>query len=477
MAGLSVVAERDGLARRATLALALWLGFWLLAFGLIAALLWIPFAQSHYGTAVDLSGIIAGCAAITLAYTLRPRTWFRKADESGPPPLKPEEAPQLFALVDRIGRKFGVIAPVEIHLVAGATAFISAKRSWTGRVRSLRVGLGLPLFAWLSEAELGSVIAHEFGHFVGGDLMLGPWVHRTRTSIGETIHALDESMFFLDLPFRSYGNWFLRLSSSVSRAQENCADKLAAQHFGKEAACSALKKIHLLNPLWSAYLAHDFGAAVNRGAKLPVVEGFHRFCLASPRRAAVQDEIEREEKRPPTPYDTHPSLEERIAALGGDASSRLPALEQCWHLVESEAAAEAMWYERLNVEQLRPVSWDDFGAEILKPLYEKKFSGTLMAPEKLPLTELPRMMQELDAWWEKLRPDGVSFFSDEAKRRYVLQIFEEWLIFSLCQRGYVPVLRPGQSMVMKRDGESVAPDEIMKAAAEKRISADDLGRY
>ena len=46
------------------------------------------------------------------------------------------------------------------------------------------LGAGLPLLAWLSRSELESVIAHEFGHHVSGDLALGPWVHRTRRTIG-----------------------------------------------------------------------------------------------------------------------------------------------------------------------------------------------------------------------------------------------------------------------------------------------------
>lgn len=477
MAGLSPAVERTDLARRALLLLTLWLGFWLLGIGLVCGLLWIPFAQAHYRSSVDFSGIVAACAALTLAYALRPRSGQKPSDITGPPALQREQAPALFSFIERIGSELGATAPVEIHLVTGATAFIYAKRSWTGRVSQLTVGLGLPLFAWLSEEELGAVIAHEFGHFVGGDLSLSRWVYRTRASIGVTIHALDDSMFFLDAPFRTYGHWFLRWSSAVSRAQEYSADALSAERFGAATACAALTKIHLLDPFWSAYLNHDLGPAIDYDARVPILDGFRRFCAASPKRREVQEAIDKAEHRAADIYDTHPTLKERVTALGGNPSGGLPPLSNCLHLVGGEIGAETLWYRRFNTEKLQAVSWDDFGTEILQPRMDKKFSGTKMAPEQMPLEHLPAMAQELDAWWERLRPEGVSFLSAEARRRYVVQILEDWIVVSLCHRGFTPCVRPGQSLILARDGESIRPDMLLAAACEGKITVPELTKY
>ena len=49
--------------------------------------------------------------------------------------------------------------------------------------------VGLPLLHLVSERGLRAVIAHEFGHYAGGDTKLGPWIHRTRAAIGRTIAA------------------------------------------------------------------------------------------------------------------------------------------------------------------------------------------------------------------------------------------------------------------------------------------------
>ena len=168
MAGMSAAQaspDSGSLASRAMLMVVLWLGFWLLAAGLVIGLLAIPVAQLHFRDTIDLSGILAGCAGITLAYSLRPRRAGSAAADVVPTPLRPDEAPQLFQFIEGVARKVGVNAPFEVHLVTTATAFIRAERTWNGRVKTLSIGIGMPLFVWLSEAELGAVIAHEFGHF------------------------------------------------------------------------------------------------------------------------------------------------------------------------------------------------------------------------------------------------------------------------------------------------------------------------
>jgi hypothetical protein len=469
--------DSRSLASRAMQMAVLWLGFWLLAAGLVIGLLAIPFAQLHFRNDVELSGFVAACAGITLAYSLRPRRADKTSPDVVPTPLERDEAPQLFEFIEGVAGKLGVKAPFEIHLVTTATAFIRAERSWTGQVRTLSIGIGMPLFGWLSEAELGAVIAHEFGHFVGGDTLLTPWVYRTRTSIGAAVHALDDSVFFLDAPFRRYGHWFLRLSSAVSRAQEYSADALSAQYFGATAAGTALEKIHLLEPMWFAYFHHDLVPALGCGARMPVFEGYRRFCATSPRRREVQDAIAHAEDRTASPYDTHPSLQERLAALGGGGEGRPPRPAHCAGLLGGEDRIEAMWYQRIGGGDWPAMAWDAFGDAMLRSRMQARFAGTGMAPESLPLTTLPEVARSLDEWWTRLRPDGPTFLSPEGQRKYVLNVLREWIIASLCHAGFTLKVRPGASLLLERGGISVEPCELLQAACEGRLSARDLAEY
>lgn len=464
------------IARRAALVLALWLGFWMLALGLVAGLIWIPFVQLAYRSSLQLSGAVAGLAGLTLAYSLRPR----RRNPTGAkvvPPLSRETAQPLYALVQRIGADLGIVAPVNIHLIGESSAFIFAKRNWFGKVQSLEVALGLPLVGSMSEAELGSVIAHEFGHFVAGDMSLGPWVYRTRTAIARTVTDLDNSLFFLDFLFRSYGHWFLRLSASVSRAQEYAADATAAKTFGAVVACDALKKVHLIDPFWSSYFHLELVPALNRGASVPIFEGFRQFCKATKRRADVQEAIRRAEAPTVSQYDTHPSLEERLAALVPDARPSYPPLADCFALLGGESATEQAWYDLFAREDVVVCGWPRFGQDVLQPHVAARFADSWMDPGQLPLSELVPMARDLDELWPRLRPDSVSFLSRQGRRDHVTGILNEWIIACLVKRGFVVTVSPGQPVRMERDGTTVEPCTLLGAALASTLTLEELAKF
>lgn len=468
-------APTASIAKRATLVLALWLGFWILALGLVALLLWIPVAQFIYRGSAELSGFVAGVAGLSLAWTLRPRRREQEASTvSKIPPLSRETAQPLYALVEKIGAGLGINAPVNIHLVGQSTAFIFGRRNWYGKVRSLEVGLGLPLLGSMSEAELGSVIAHEFGHFVAGDLSLGPWVYRTRNAIARTVTDLDDSMFFLDLLFRSYGQWFLRLSASVSRAQEYAADAIAARTFGADTSANALRKVHLLGPVWSSYFDLDLAPALNHGARLPVFEGFRQFRRSATRRPEVQAAIARSEARTVSEYDTHPSLGERLAAMIGDSRPGYPPLADCFALLGGEAATEQAWYALFPNEDTVRCDWSRFGQDVLQPRIASRFAGTWMDPVRLPLAELAPMANTLDELWPRLRPEGVSFLSRQGKRNHVTGILNEWIVACLSARGFVAAVAPGQALTMARGEQVVEPDALLRAALAQTLYPSTL---
>lgn len=466
--------KNSNLTQRAVLVVAMWLGFWVLALGLVAGLAWIPLAQINHRS-IEFSGIVAGIAALTLVYTLRPRKKEKKSGEAAKP-LSRETAAALYAMVENIARDLAVRAPVNIHLIGGATAFISSNKNWFGKVKTLEVGLGLPLLGILSEAELGSVIAHEFGHFIAGDLSLGPWVYRTRASIAHTVTDLDDSMFFLDILFRWYGKQFLRLSAGVSREQEFAADALAAKKFGPVATRGALEKVHLISPMWSSYLDYELGPALNRGARLPIFEGFRRFCKPGIRRTEIQDAIKYAEEHETSEYDTHPSMEERIAAVVPGAKPGIPPLSQCLHLLGGEQQTEDAWYALFEIDKLTLSDWDNYAADVMQAQNKKRFEGSWMDPNVLPLTELSKLANDPDALWERLRPEGVSFLSRMGKRQYVLEIMEAWICACLTHYGYKASLVPGQALTMLYANASIQPSVLLQSALLGNVGSDELLR-
>ena len=79
--------------------------------------------------------------------------------------------------------------------------------------------------------ELRSVIGHEFGHYVSGDVKLGPWIYKTRATIGRTLHGVSGN-WILHKIFNWYARIFMRMTTQISREQEFVADATAARVAG-----------------------------------------------------------------------------------------------------------------------------------------------------------------------------------------------------------------------------------------------------
>ena len=77
--------------------------------------------------------------------------------------------------------------PEDVYLAPDVNAGVAHVGGFVGIGARPIMILGLPLLAVLNVSELRGVIAHEFGHYVGGETKLAPFIYRTRDAIGRTI--------------------------------------------------------------------------------------------------------------------------------------------------------------------------------------------------------------------------------------------------------------------------------------------------
>jgi Zn-dependent protease with chaperone function len=465
----------SGVARRAVLTVVLWAGFWLLGLAVAAGLLWVPIAEERYTGSVGLSGLLAAAGAVTVLWALRPRGWFHRGSRDEVRPLTREDVPALFALLDEVAARVRATVPRKVYLCGEATAFISMERRWLGLRRETVVGIGLPLFAFLDREELASVLAHEYGHHQGGDLALGPWVYRTRRSIALAVDSLEDSAFFLDVPFQLYGRLFLRASSAVSRRQELAADALAAAACGTRATASALRKVHALGPLWGAYFEHELLPLFGQGVRVPLLEGFRRFVAEERRRADVEQGLQEVLSRPPSQWDSHPPLEERLRGVGHTGEGESPPTTWlpwtgCLELLGGERAAEDAWVERSITGGLVSLNWEEIAEKVILPELQKQWVGTAIDPRRTPLSALPGFLKEGEALWNRIRPPGLDLLSAEGKRQRVRRVLVQWLGAALVHRGFLPRLSPGAEPRLVRDDISVEPAAIVRRLAEGALS-------
>lgn len=470
--------QRINIGNRCRLLLLLWSGFWIAVLVLMLALLWLPFTQLHNRSILAFSGFCATLAAIILAYALRPRGWATaNTIAKNSVLITRESSPPIYKILEQLGRNLGIVAPTMISITDKNCVVIEATRHWNGKIKNLEVGIGLPLFGTLSEAELSSLIAHEYGHFFAGSIPLAPWVYRTRLAMINAVTDLDNSVYFLDIIFRSFARLFLNLSQVVSLEKEFAADELAAQTFGVIAARAAIEKIHLIGPMWSVFLDYELNPNIKRGARLPIFDGFKRFCRPNSKRATVQNAIHYAANRTNAEFDSQPSLPERVSAMTPGAKPAYPPLADCLHLLGGEIAIENLWYSQFSQQKLRMSSWDNFGVQILQPQIQQTYANGWMNPEKLAFSELVGLVGESDDLWDKIRPEEVSFLSPQAKRNYALATLEEWVMACLIYRGFTAKVSPGQEVSFERGDQVVQAADLINAALAGTLKSASLKQY
>lgn len=283
-----------------------WLSFWGTAF----------FTQTYYPKLVLAVGLMVLFAIFYMIKGI-----FKK-----PPPddsieaevVTREAAPALWARIDALAANVGTAAPD--HLIAGidtnfyvTEAPISINdRVLTGR----KLYVSIPLLRQLTTAQADSVMVHELTHLHEGDTAsgarLGPKLHRFNLYtilMGENLSTL--IVFY---PLCLYRMLFELACQRDSREREFVADRNAASHVSAAAIIESLIKI-------SAYASYRYHVEESLFANKTRHENTlgisHAIAAGLPQHVSSTDFTRMmREQSVPHPFDSHPSLPERMKNVG-----------------------------------------------------------------------------------------------------------------------------------------------------------------
>jgi Zn-dependent protease with chaperone function len=450
------------LAARAVLAIVLMIGYYALALAVSAALIWIPYAEFRYLERVDFRiGIACLAGAATILWALVPRP--DRFEKPGPQ-LTPSTAPELFALIDGVAAATSQPRPSEVYLLNDVNAWVTQRGGMMGFGSRRVMGVGLPLVNSLTRAELQAVIAHEFGHYVGGDVGLGPWIYKTRAAIARTMAGLDQS--YLQWVFNLYGRMFMRLTMAVSRQQEFVADETAAHISGAAPMVSALKKVAMLAPAYSAYLQQEVLPILQYGFLPPLAEGFDRF-IASPETRTAFDRMAREQVGDAAgEFDTHPPLSERVAAL-----ERLPVVQAANTTERSlPMLANPEKHARLllehnagtdTVRQLNAITWDDVGDSIYAKEWHRIAEAHVASFATMTIGDLPAGKKAYTEFGAGLKNKGESFVDADERLGRAAHVMIAGLGAALLRAGWKMETGPGRPLELKNGEASVIPRRVV----------------
>ncbi len=458
------------MASRALLALALMVGFYILALGISGGLLWVAYADFALTNRVHPK-IIVGCVFLAGAvlWSIIPRM-----DRFEPPGLKLDSVrhPKLFAEIERVAKATKQEMPAEVYLVGDVNAWVAQRGGVMGFFSHRVMGLGLPLLQLLTVSELRAVLAHEFGHYYGGDTRLGPWIYKTRSAIGRTISTLGDS--WLQKPFLWYGNGFLRVSHAVSRRQEFSADALASRVVGARPLIEGLKKVHAAAPAFPAYWAQEVRPMLQAGYLPPIADGFRRFTsdtrVQQAMSGAVAEGLEHSEA---DPYDTHPPLAERVRAVarlpqGLDPTGEASAISLVNDVHELERRWLATSVDASAVRGLKPLDWDSVLQTVLLPGWRESVKKNADGFAGATLGGLP------EAIAKSLEPVGrLPIGERDAPRASALWLAGAATAVALDRAGYTITTAPGAPIVAHVNGTELLPFDIAQKLANNALAVDD----
>ena len=329
--------------------------------------------------------------------------------------------------------------------------------------------IGLPLLQLVSERGLRSVLAHEFGHYAGGDTKLGPWIHRTRETIVRTVEELSDdddswTRALVRQPFVWYGWAFLRITNAISRREEFAADACAALRAGRDVHVATLRRLRAYGPAFDAFWENEVSPLLAVGRRPPVGEGFHAFVHAEPIEQAATAYLEQELGEGATsPYDSHPSLAERIAAVrdlsAGAPDDSPPAAAL---LVDPEAleAAQAVHVLGPDAAQLEPVDWAAVGAEVYLERARRLVGthGELLGDATA--GELDAMIDQLGRVAGALQQREPELEVAHA-RDFAAALIADGLLVALHEDGWSVDAPPAEPVICRRGDDRVPPHLVV----------------
>lgn len=343
--------------------------------------------------------------------------------------LKQEDAPALFDLVREV--EAAVQAP-HVHCILLTDEFNA------GVVQIPRLGffgwqknyleVGLPLMQALSAEEFRAVIAHEMGHLSGAHSRFTGWIYRVRQTWVQIVTRLQQEGRYGSFIFERFLNWYAPFFNAYSfvlaRRQEYEADAQAVELAGREHAASALINLELKG----RFVSEDFWPNFYRTADTesePPADVFTRFV------SAMKRELPRDVARKwflqglaiQTGHeDTHPSLADRLKAMGYQVSSAKDAehSQQLLSSTESDGKNAAQYYlgpvadsftssrDRWWREQVGQIWRERFRyvqetQKTLEKLQEKEQTGRLTSEEQWELLRCLAEIQGAEATLPRLR--------------------------------------------------------------------------
>lgn len=245
-----------------------------------------------------------------------------------------EDAPALWAMIDALSKRLGTPKIDAVKLTAEYNAAaVQVPAPLPFMSEKAEVHVGLPFLLALSQEELRSVLAHELGHISRQHPRMARSLWRALAQAALAREVFDDSGLFAYLARRFYA-WYgpalQRRALPFLRQQEFIADAASAFVVGADMAARALCAFEGRAAAWHAVM-RALQRSLEKG-QMPDVSPFAQLrdrLQDMERNGRAKAWLARALRLKTDEEDTHPSLSERLSALGVNAQSvALPPLPE-----------------------------------------------------------------------------------------------------------------------------------------------------
>jgi len=424
--------------------------------------------------------ILMFIAGATVLWSLVPR--FSKWVDPGPR-LEEKDQPRLFALIRQVAQQMGQPMPEEVYLIPEVNAFVANRGGILGLGGKRVMGVGLGLLAVDNVSQVKATLAHEFGHFAGGDAKLGGLTYATRGAMIRMLQNLSSAGSVLVKPFEWMFKLYLRITQAISRQQELIADEWSVRLAGKTAHVTGLRQEAIHGTSFGLFLQREVRQLATFGvAPKNVFEGFRKF-LSSSTFKKLEPSLEKalaESKG--DAYDSHPPLEERIAYAHGLALPDLPMdTTPGTSLIDRVDELEAHFSSQFQGEQLRVIDWSEVGATLATGLERRaarvqaRVAGMTVQQAYDVLAQAPRR----DAFAEALDPRLVKWTLPDREERVkgsVVDGLNAYLSVLVARLGFSWHTSPGEALELTRGDVTLSLRPLLQAIVDGEKPLDELTR-
>lgn len=279
--------------------------------------------------------------------------------------------------------------------------------------------LGLPLMCVLTPEQVRAVVAHEFGHLSGNHGRFGGWIYRLRSTWRFLLESAESHGGRGESVIERFFHWYIprfnALTFALARSDEYIADACAAQLVGPEHFTRALINVEVIGRWYSEQFWDTYFKRCDE-FKNPYVQ-MNRDLRHSVDPSTANQFLEQSLSRSTDTIDTHPSLSDRLKAIGSIEylNNHKEGSDPLLPSQHEETAADYYFGDRLDwlaQELIDALDWDAEAAfaeyelhrqvslEELEQLEEKAQSETLDEEETFRLIRLKYELED----YEKAMP-------------------------------------------------------------------------